>query len=365
VGPEGDLARQRSSTQRSTLLDRFGGNRATEQAVEDALIWLAAHQESNGRWDGDGFMSHCPAGDRCDGRAIEGGSDVGVSGLAILAFLGAGHTHAERGPFQETVRRGLNWILMEQHPDGDLTGKDRQGRIYSHAIATLAITEAYQLTGDDRIKPFAEKAVSWLVRAQQPELGGWRYAPRVDSDTSVFGWAIMALASAKQAGFSVPDSCWDKAQTWLPKVSSGEHGGLACYQPGRHASPSMTAEALVCRQLFGLPRSSNTATEAVLYMLQHPPSRSDYNLYYWYYGTFAMIQVGGPNWERWNNSLQPMLLETQRRSGHAKGSWDPQSPFGVDGGRVFSTAASALCLEVYYRYLPIYRETSASASVSN
>ena len=33
-----------------------------------------------------------------------------------------------------------------------------------------------------------------------------------------------------------------------------------------------------------------------------------------------------------------------------KGSWDPIDPWGPDGGRVYSTASSRMCLEVYYRY---------------
>ena len=36
------------------------------------------------------------------------------------------------------------------------------------------------------------------------------------------------------------------------------------------------------------------------------------------------------------------------------GSWDPICIWGGYGGRVYSTAMSALCLEVYYRFLPLY-----------
>jgi len=33
-----------------------------------------------------------------------------------------------------------------------------------------------------------------------------------------------------------------------------------------------------------------------------------------------------------------------------RGSWDPVGPWGREGGRVYSTATMALCLQVYYRY---------------
>ncbi len=47
------------------------------------------------------------------------------------------------------------------------------------------------------------------------------------------------------------------------------------------------------------------------------------------------------------------MVDTQRMdTDHCqyKGSWDPIGPWGGDGGRVYSTAIMALCLEVFYRY---------------
>ena len=41
------------------------------------------------------------------------------------------------------------------------------------------------------------------------------------------------------------------------------------------------------------------------------------------------------------------------------GSWDPSNPrpdhWGEAAGRLFQTSLSILTLEVYYRYLPLYR----------
>jgi hypothetical protein len=50
-----------------------------------------------------------------------------------------------------------------------------------------------------------------------------------------------------------------------------------------------------------------------------------------------------------------MLLEHQRRGADDDGSWDPVGVWCGKGGRVYSTAMGALCLEVYYRYLPLYK----------
>ena len=40
----------------------------------------------------------------------------------------------------------------------------------------------------------------------------------------------------------------------------------------------------------------------------------------------------------------------QRDDGNYAGSWDPDSQWGRDGGRVYATALGALTLESYYAY---------------
>ena len=348
----------RLSPNRLAIVYRHGGSDETERAVNSALDWLAAHQSPDGRWDSDGFDAACPRGDKCDGHAIERDSDTGLTGLSLLAFLGAGHTHLEAGKHRETVRRGLSWLLRTQRPDGDL---QNGGRIYCHSMATLALTEAYGMTKDQRLREPAQRAILWLADAQHPETGGWRYAPREIGDTSVYGWAVLSLRSAKQAKLDVPEQTWMRAKRWLPSISAGVHGGLASYRPGYPPSHAMTAEALFCRQVLGDKVDDKLVNEAADYVADRLPDTGDYHLYYWYYGTLSLFQIGGGRWDRWNHRLTATLLETQRQSGHAKGSWEPKTPFGVDGGRIFTTAVSAMCLEIYYRYLPLYEGANRKA----
>lgn len=348
----------RLAPNRLEIVFRHGGSEATERAVGQALEWLAAHQSADGRWDSDGFPARCPDGDICEGIAIETQSDTGLTGLSLLAFLGAGHTHLQSPTYRETVRRGLSWLLRVQRADGDL---QFGGRIYCHSMATLALCEAFAMSKDERLREPAQRATTWLARAQHAESGGWRYGPNQFGDTSVFGWAILALKSAQTAGLNVPEVTWKAANRWLPLVSSGARNGLASYRPGYEVSHAMTAEALFCRQVLGQDLDPAMVQEASDYVLSRFPDPADYHLYYWYYGTLALFQIGGSPWERWNDQLTATLLATQRTTGHQRGSWDPERPFGVDGGRIFATAGSALCLEVYYRYLPLYR-TAAPAS---
>jgi hypothetical protein len=90
------------------------------------------------------------------------------------------------------------------------------------------------------------------------------------------------------------------------------------------------------------------------YAAQEPPGVGLTNHYYWYYATLALHQTQGDAWRRWNTALQAKLLTNQRQDGLLSGSWDPDPVWGRCGGRVYSTSLCTLCLEVYYRYLPLY-----------
>ncbi len=173
-------------------------------------------------------------------------------------------------------------------------------------------------------------------------------------DTSQLGWQLMALKSAELAGIPMPEATRAGAIRFLKSVASGEEGGLASYRPGEQPSHSMTAEALVCRQFLGMARDNPAADEAGKALLGELPSKDKVNLYYWYYGTLGMYQLQGDYWQRWNEALQSALVGRQQTDGDLAGSWDPVCVWGGYGGRVYSTAMSALCLEVYYRFLPLY-----------
>jgi hypothetical protein len=120
----------------------------------------------------------------------------------------------------------------------------------------------------------------------------------------------------------------------------------------------MTAEALASRLFLGMPADHPCVAEAVDLLARTPPDRSSPNAYAWYYATLASFHVGGPQWEAWNSRLQAALLPLQRReSSLLNGSWDPDPVWGGHGGRVYATAMAAMTLEVYYRHLPMHRQT--------
>jgi hypothetical protein len=199
------------------------------------------------------------------------------------------------------------------------------------------------------------RATDFIFEGRNRQLGGWRYEPGQAGDTSVLGWQIMALTSARRAGSPVPEEAFNVARRWLSKVEREDAPGLYAYQPKRRVTPAMTAEGLYVQQLLGADRDGAAASNSVALILENPPDwDQEANTYYWYYATLALFQQGGPAWEQWNEWIKDELVEHQRTTGDAAGSWDPDGKWANVGGRVYQTAICTLTLEVYYRYLPLY-----------
>ncbi len=80
------------------------------------------------------------------------------------------------------------------------------------------------------------------------------------------------------------------------------------------------------------------------------------NCYYWYYATQVMHHLQNSDWDTWNRQMRRVLIGSQIASGCAAGSWDPTGhPHADKGGRLMVTSFNTLTLEVYYRYLPLYK----------
>ncbi len=349
----------RKSKNRSEIAKRRGGSVETERAVELGLEWLADHQESDGRWSsqnsGGGREDRVLGEDR---GGAGSNADNGITALATLAFLAGGESHLE-GRYQTEVLRGLEFLVKQQKPNGDLSGDAKLfAKMYCHSMSLLALSEALAMTGDQRLAGAVRKGVSYSINAQDRRQGGWRYAPGDSGDMSQFGWQVLALHSARIGGILVPDNTFELMKGFLDSCSSGQHQGLASYRPGQGASSPMTAEALLCRYILNKSVGPDTLDEARRQMETNLPSEEQVNLYYWYYGTLAMYQAGGSGWERWNKALKRSLLALQNRDGDDAGSWPANGTWGGYGGQVYSTAIATLSLEVYYRYLPVYQQVA-------
>ena len=338
-----------------------GGSEATERAVREGLAWLAAAQSADGRWDADRHGAGIERSiDGRDRRGAGSRSDHGVTGLALLAFLGAGNTHRS-GQYAGTVAEGITFLVERQAASGSLAGDaEFFAALYCHGMATIALAETVAMTGDGALREPLQRAIGYTLSMQSPATGGWRYAAGDTGDTSQLGWQVMALRSSRLAGLAGSTQAEARAWRFLDRVSSGRFGGMAAYRPGERPSVAMTAEACLCRMLLGMDAASPAAAEAMQLLAASPPAASAPNAYTWYYATLASFHVGGPQWEQWNARMQTAVLSLQRQdAGPLRGSWDPDPVWGGHGGRVYSTALSVMTLEVYYRYLPMHAQAGS------
>lgn len=331
-----------------------GGSVGSENAVERGLRWLAAHQMANGGWDFDHRKSNCPGLCRNPGSHS---STTAATSLALLAFLGAGYTHKE-GPYRDTVHRGFYYLLSRgvKAPRGiDFM----EGTLYGHGLATIALCEAYAMTGDPVLKQYAQEAIDFIVYAQDKTGGGWRYQPGQPGDTTVTGWQLMALRSGQMAGLNVPSASLVLAWRFLDGVQT-EQGALYGYMdpaPRR----STTAIGLLCRMYLGWRAEHPALRQGVKQVAEWGPSAED--IYYNYYATQLLHHWGHQEWTRWNSQIRDYLIRRQATQGHEAGSWYFNGEHTRVGGRLFSTAAAVMTLEVYYRYMPLYESKAVQGGL--
>jgi hypothetical protein len=344
---------QRQKEVREKSVEMYGGNKASEAAVERGLDWLAAHQNENGSWSLNNFHANCKH-PRCTGAGTVA-SDPAGTGIALLPFLGAGHTH-QAGAHKQTVERALRWLVEQQQPDGTWPAPGDNRPMYGHGMASIALCEAYGMTRDPKLREPAQKALDYIVKAQHGPSGGWRYKPQQPADTSVVGWQVMALKSGEMAGLSVPPKTFEGVRRWLESVEANRPtGGLFGYQ-STTPTPAMTAQGLLCLQYLGTRRDDPRMRAGTDYLLQHLPQPEADSSYYWYHATQVMYHMQGKHWKAWNGKLRDLLVSTQATQGGLAGSWDPVDTREKPGGRLYATALRLLMLEVYYRHLPLYQQ---------
>jgi hypothetical protein len=338
------------------------------QMVDRGLEFLARSQRADGRWRLTEFAGVTAA----DVPKLD--SDTAATGLALLAFFGAGHDHFD-GTYRDTVRRGLEFLISVQKPDGDLfvpaDGLSNScSWLYSHGIASIALCEAVGMTGDPRVKPAAERACGFIAASRDPSLGGWRYMPRTDADLSVSGWMLVALRAGDLGGVKTDPAALDGVRMLLAASSSRADPTRYAYN-ARKADQRRTDLSIACMTAVGTLMRLHTGATAddpavvaagkVLADFEPTYGTSGRNLrdaYLWYYASQALVHTGGPGWRNWYASLVNTLEPEQLTEGPLAGSWDATGRipdrWGPYGGRVYVTALHLLALEVPWRHLPTY-----------
>ncbi len=222
----------RQGLTRAKLLRREGGTARSEKSVDDGLDWIVRHQRADGSWSLN-FHDQCQA-EPCPFSSPRTQSDTAATGLALLPLLGAGHIHTVKCRYQESVRRGLEWLTAHQ------TARRRPLHRARRAWLTFTVTRSPRWPFAKRtacpeiasLQPAARRAVEFICNSQDPVGGGWRYSPGQPGDTSVFGWNIFALRSAHLAGIKVPQKILKACSRYLDQAATDRSRVTYLYQPG-------------------------------------------------------------------------------------------------------------------------------------
>ncbi|MDO4551847.1 MAG: carboxypeptidase regulatory-like domain-containing protein, partial [Planctomycetia bacterium] len=379
-----------------------GGSVDSERAVTAALEWLARHQadktdaQAEGSWGkfclkSEDIRCRCHKEGGCvdsispvtdEGKAFASkreGSELDYvmasTGLAVLAFQAGGHLYDNDRRFSENVRRGLDWMVKNQKENGLLVSPGITARyadspyhekfMYEHGIASFALAEACAVTKslgrevDAKYENAMKNAIHFTLDIQHLD-GGWRYKTdkKEASDTSVTGWQILALKSAKEAGIELPEEVIRKIRRLFTRHT---RGAITEYQISVRGTEAVTGIGMLVRQFLLDEADSEYVYVAARSLANYasatwgrlaPEELSEYpDFYLWYKCSLAMQQAGGRDWESWNNTVRDAIIRIQKTQGCEMGSWDPfHDEWGDFGGRVYTTALGALTLQVYYRY---------------
>jgi hypothetical protein len=304
------------------------GGRLLNQ-VDKGLDWLKSDQATDGGWTAGPNARTEPA----------------VTGLVMLSFLGAGETH-RHGQFKKTVKDGLRSLKHIQGSSGCFGDPADSDHSANHAIATLAMCEAYGQTASPLFKQSAQQALDFISRMRRPH-------------HAVAIWEILALRSGARAGLEVPEGTKRGDLAWLDRVTDSSTGvaSFASFGVIPDTTAGQTAAALLCRILCGEDvAKSEVIGGAVKFLLESKPgtrsARGDEGLVY--FGTLAMFQVGGEPWKEWNRALKEREFGTAVKEGENAGSWDPAGRNGDLLGRPGTTALRIMNQQVYYRYVRVF-----------
>jgi tetratricopeptide (TPR) repeat protein len=318
--------------------------------VLTGLLWLARHQSPDGRWSASAFGETCVKDRslRCEGKGREG-SEARSTGFVLLAFLGAGYSQLSKDnygtkPVGETVAAGLQWLINHQNPDGSFGEKDAERFIEDHAIAAMAMSEAYGMTASLPLKVPAEKAMDFLRSANLPGKGWPRTKAIEGADPEATGWALLALWSGKMSEIPGAEAALEEGFEAFRRTAMrgqgdpGEVFALAAAACSRKPLPGNELGARL-EKLCNAPPSA--APEAV------DPVRMFLSTVALCYGD------GGERWRQWKDPAKDVVIKTVRRNDNnlcPAGSWNLAGPIDTREGRLIVTALNVMTLEIHYGY---------------
>jgi hypothetical protein len=340
----------------------LGKKRSDEvrRATKKGLDYLMDHQAAGGYWRANvGFKVNADYSTTKPGVA-----HVGITALAIMAFLAQGHVPG-RGKYGKVVRKAVDYLVLASNENGYLSSNGT--KMYSHAFATLALAEVYGMTRSKEVRKTLQRSIDLIAQCQNRE-GGWRYKPFAqESDISITVCQVMALRAARNSGIYVQKNVIRDAVDYVRRSDNRKYRrrrgqwawrnmdeGVFKYQIRDNARASFTLTAAGVTTLYGAGIYKDVLlTRGLSYMREN---LREFNMtwkghYFFYYGNYYAVQAfyyaGGKYWNDYYRQISRVLLDFQ----NTDGSW----PNHTGPGTNFSTAVATLVLSIPYQYLPIFQ----------
>ncbi len=280
-----------------------------EPAAARGLEWLASRQHDDGSF---GM------------RANRG--NLGACGLAGMAFISGGSTPG-RGRYGKQIDLTINYILAQAKPDGFINGPDTamRGPMFKHGYALMFLAECCGMTRREELRETIARAVKLIADVQNHE-GGWRYLPRNDdgADITVTVCEVMALHSARNAGFYVPPHVIEGATAYIKRCQNPNGGFMYMAEGGDIADPRASdfprsAAAITALYGVGIHKGPEIARGLDYIMTFIPVEGESRNIGYYYYGQYyaaqAFWQAGGERFARWHSAVCNDLAARQKEDG--------------------------------------------------
>lgn len=299
-----------------------------DTSVSKGITFLISQQDADGNFGGSGLYRAHPA----------------VTALCGLALLADDHT-LTRGAHAQELRNCVTALLAHAKPNGLIGDAELSPQVmYAHGYAITFLSEICgqenfqkKLQKNSRedyqenLREIIRRGVALIVQTQNAQ-GGWRYVPQrvLDADISVTATQLIALRSAKNAGFFVPSKTIADAANFIRSLQN-EDGGFRYRVQEPESGFSRTAAALVALQAAGEYKSEK-CTRGFGY-LSTPPKIIEYETYGFFYAATAIYCGGGVieesakslaesfeklEWEHWYRRTARDFIARQ----NADGSWN-------------------------------------------
>lgn len=325
-------------------LERLGEKDDVDRAVDAGLRYLLTRQNPT-----HGYF--------------EGKMPNTYTALSCMAIMAAGHM-PDRSEYGEALRRGIRYLTDAAEEHEGYFGKEGKARMYGHAIATLALLEAYGMMPTEaenrQVRDAIRMAIQVILDAQvldegsKRHFGGWRYQPKPkDSDLSVTVWQVLALRAADNCGLEVPRERIDFAMDYVRRAFRKDKGGFA-YMPNHgNTGLAMRAAGIVCTLAMGEDPEAEDRERilsAADFTRDFDTGSIRRHFYYSaYYAATSANMIDDEHRDRVLPAMEAYLIGKQKEDG----SFPKHRGYTGD---VYATAFSVITLSVRYQYLPIYQE---------